>query len=82
MSRQRKLTLISWNSGGFRSKMHELTVLIQDIKPDIIFIQETKLNKLKPTINTRLYNLQFTTDCCGRAAHLREKLVKPNADKH
>lgn len=35
------ITILQWNMNGFNKKYEEITLLIQDLNPDIICIQET-----------------------------------------
>lgn len=46
---QNTIKIISWNANGLRNKFNELHALVSQTDPDIVIIQETKLNKKLPT---------------------------------
>lgn len=44
-----KLKILTWNANGVRHKTNELEHLINEQDIDIVFVQESKLNKISPT---------------------------------
>ena len=48
--------IVSWNCRGIRNKMDDIKILINDIKPVCICIQETKLGEIN---NFKISNFTF-----------------------
>lgn len=45
---EKRFNIISWNSQGIIGKTHELQIFMNEHKPDLLLIQESKLNKRQP----------------------------------
>lgn len=45
---QNVIKLISWNANGIKNKIDELQALVDEKGIDVIFIQESRLNKQNP----------------------------------
>ena len=68
------MNILSWNCRGLGSPrtVHELSRLVRKYKPQILFISETKRNKLEMEgIKIKLqFDCCFVVDCVGRGGGL------------
>lgn len=59
-----KLKIITWNCNGLTTKQNELQILIEKTEPDVVLLQETRLNKKRVTKipNYTIYNKPKTAN--------------------